>query len=212
MGKQSILLKSGEKFNKLTVIELDHITSKLRKNGQTSNIEYYKCQCECGNIVLVQKACLKNNHVQSCGCLNLANHTKHNGKGTRLYRIWVGIKTRCNNPNSDAYMNYGGRGIKICDEWMQDFTKFRNWANLAGYKNDLSIDRIDNNGNYEPTNCRWVKTKEQNNNRRTNHYITYNNKTYTIAEWAQLRNIRPDTLRNRIVKHNWSIEKALGYV
>lgn len=212
MGKQSILLKAGERFNKLTVLELDHIEKKIRKNGMTANIEYYKCKCECGAIVLVQKACLKNNHVQSCGCLNLSNHIKHNGKGTRLYRIWTGIKNRCNNPNADAYSNYGGRGIKICKKWSDDFKEFRKWALSVGYKDTLTIDRIDVNGNYEPSNCRWATDKEQSNNRRKNHYITYNNETHTISEWAEKLQISKDTLRKRIVKHHWSIEKALGYV
>ena len=212
MAKRSILLKPGEKFNKLKVIELDHITPRLRKDGQTSNIEYYKCECECGNIVFVQKACLKNNHVQSCGCLNLANHTKHSGKGTRLYRIWGNMKTRCYNPNSDAYHNYGARGIKICDEWLNDFKNFYDWAINNGYKDNLTIDRIDVNGNYEPTNCRWCTDKEQCNNTRKNRYITYKNITHTISEWAEIRGIARDTLRNRIVKHHWSIERALGYV
>ena len=200
MAKQSILLKQGEKFNKLTVLELDHIEQKHYKQNK-ANIEFYKCKCDCGKIIIVQKAYLKNSHVQSCGCLNLANHTKHNGKGTRLYRIWAGIKNRCNNPNADAYKNYGGRGITICNEWENDFINFRNWALENGYNDNLSIDRIDVNGNYESNNCKWASEQEQSNNRRKNHYITYNNEIHTIAEWARIRNIAPDTLRNRIVKH-----------
>lgn len=209
--RKSELLQAGEKYNRLTVLGLDHIETRQRKNGQNSNIEYYKCKCDCGNEVLVQKACLKNNHVQSCGCLNLENHTKHNGRHTRLYKIWVGMKNRCNNPNTDCWDNYGGRGIKVCNEWVNNFSEFRDWALDNEYDETLTIDRINVNGNYEPNNCRWVTKAKQTNNKRNNYFIEYNNEKRTISEWAKLRGIKKDTLRNRVVKLHWNIPKALGF-
>lgn len=203
-------LKKGEKYNRLTVIELDKIVKRVRKNGQVNNIEYYKCQCSCGKTISVQKSCLKNNHVKSCGCLNKEKRTKHNGKHTRLYKIWGSMKSRCFNINIEAFCNYGGRGITVCDQWKNDFKAFYDWAMSNGYKEDLTIDRIDVNGNYEPSNCRWATYKEQNNNRRTNFYIEYHGQKKTISDWARAYNIHPDTLRKRIKKYKWNVEEALN--
>lgn len=209
MMRKSIQLESGEKYNRLTVLKLDHIETRHRKNGQVSHIEYYRCKCDCGKEILVQKACLKNNHVQSCGCLNTENHTKHNGKGTRLYRIWAGMKNRCNNPKSEVYNRYGGRGICVCDEWLKDFKNFAEWAKCNGYNDTLTIDRINVNGNYEPCNCRWISRQEQNLNRRNNHLLEYNGEKKTISEWAKIYKLKPSTLQKRISVWGWSIKKAL---
>ena len=181
MPRPTTLLKPGEKYNRLTVIELNSIKKTPLKNGLFRNIEYYKCKCDCGSIVYVQKACLKNNHVQSCGCLNTEKHTKHNGRHTRLYKIWVGFKNRCFNKNADCYMRYGGRGITVCEEWKNDFQSFYNWAINNGYSDKLTIDRIDVNGNYEPNNCRWADKKQQNNNKRSNTLIEFNGEVKTLT-------------------------------
>lgn len=191
---------AGQKFGRLLVLE--YIPNSHSK---------WLCQCDCGNKVTVTSVNLKNGHTQSCGCLNLDNHTKHGGRHTRLYKIWIGMKTRCYNKKAKQYENYGGRGITICEEWKNDFIKFRDWAIKNGYENNLTLDRIDVNGNYEPHNCRWATTKQQQNNKRNNFFIEYNNERKTIAEWSALRGIRQDTLRNRIVKHHWSIPRALGF-
>ena len=125
----------------------------------------------------------------------------------RIRRIWGGIIRRCDNPNAEFYHRYGGRGITICDEW-RDFEVFYKWALNSGYKDDLTIDRIDNDGNYEPSNCRWATQLEQNNNTRKNHYITYNNETKTVSEWARIYDIHRCVLNNRL-RRGWTFDDAV---
>lgn len=138
------------------------------------------------------------------------SRTIHNGKGTRLYRIWKIMKTRCYNKNFHKYRRYGGRGITVCEEWKNSFIEFRKWALDNGYAEDLTIDRIDNNGNYEPSNCRWVSIKTQANNRSSCHYITYQGETHTIAEWANIKGLKFNTLISRLNIYHWDIERALN--
>lgn len=127
---------------------------------------------------------------------------------TRLHHIWVNMRYRCNNPNCSHYNRYGGRGIKVCDEW-NEYLVFKKWAMANGYDDSKSIDRIDNNGNYEPNNCRWATMKTQNNNRSSNNNITYNGETHTVAEWACIVGINENTLRSRLFINKWDIETAL---
>ncbi|WP_299831683.1 hypothetical protein [uncultured Metabacillus sp.] len=122
---------------------------------------------------------------------------KHRMTGTRLYKIWDGMKYRCYKEDSTHYHNYGGRGISVCDEWREDFMNFYNWAMENGYEEELQIDRIDNDGNYEPSNCRWATRKEQGNNRRTCVYITIDKETKTAIQWAEENDIHVSTLLNR---------------
>lgn len=131
---------------------------------------------------------------------------EHNGK-SRLYRIWAQMRSRCNNPNTPLYKYYGGRGIKVCDEW-NDYENFYTWAMESNYNNDVSIDRIDVNGDYCPDNCRWATNKEQANNKRNNKLITFNGKTQTVAQWAEEYNIDNKLLLSRL-NYGWNIEKAL---
>lgn len=133
---------------------------------------------------------------------------KDGRKGTRLYSIYNNMLTRCYNSNSRSFAYYGGRGITICDEWLHDFQAFYNWAISHGYRDDLTIDRIDVNGNYEPNNCRWVTRAEQNRNTRQNHFITYNGETRTLREWANILNINYSTLISRIDTYGWTVEEA----
>ena len=199
---------TGKKFGRLTVLELAY------KKGYE---KYYKCQCECGTIKYIRSNSLTCGHSLSCGCLHseimkkyiTERNTTHNLSKHPLHNIWQHIKKRCYNKNTPQYDDYGGRGIKICDEWLNDFKAFYDWAIDNGYKKGLSIDRINNNGNYEPNNCRWATRKEQNNNTRRNFYITYNNETHTLAEWAEIKNINSKTLWQRF-KRNWSVERAFN--
>jgi hypothetical protein len=139
---------------------------------------------------------------------------RHGEKRTRLYKVWRGMKERCLYSWHQSYKNYGGRGIKVCPEWSNSFVAFRNWAMANGYdpnakKGECTIDRIDVNGDYEPSNCRWVNAKVQCNNRRSNHLLTYNGETHTITEWSEITGLTYDTIIVRL-KHGWSIEDVLN--
>lgn len=189
----------GQKFGKLLVLEKTN--EKAKNNGEYK----YKCICDCGKKILVRGSNLKQGNSKSCGCSHSSSITKENH---RLYIIYNNMKARCNNPKNVSYKNYGGRGIKVCDEWNKDFNIFVKWALENGYKNNLTLDRINNNGNYEPSNCRWATKIEQANNMRTNRFITYNNETKTIAQWSRILKTSPQNLRYRI-KH-WGVEKAFN--
>ena len=146
--------------------------------------------CDCGRETIVAQSSLRSGVTQSCGCLmrelSSKRATKHGGRKTRLYRIWDNMKSRCSNPTKGNYKEYGGRGIKVCEEWLHDFAAFRDWALANGYDDALTIDRIDNDKGYSPDNCRWITQAEQNRNQRTNHMVTYHGETKAIREWAQL--------------------------
>lgn len=144
---------------------------------------------------------IKHKGVQAMGFTHGLSHT-------RLHRIWANMNVRCTNSNSPKYYCYGNRGIIVCDEWRNDFKAFYDWAMANGYTDDLTIDRIDNNGNYEPSNCRWVDYKTQMNNMTKNIMIEYKGKTQTLAQWADETGIPYKTLHKRI-KTGWNIEKAM---
>lgn len=129
-------------------------------------------------------------------------------RNSRLYCIWRHMKERCNNPNHVAFQHYGGRGITVCEQWKNDFLGFKEWALQNGYSAELTIDRIDNNGGYTPNNCRWATREQQQNNRRTNHLLTFLGETHSIAEWGRLTGISRITIRSRI-REGWSTEEAL---
>lgn len=124
---------------------------------------------------------------------------KHGLRKTRLFSIWTNMLTRCNNTKSYCFHRYGGRGITVCEEWINDFKSFYDWSISNGYTDDLSIDRIDNDGNYEPSNCRWVNNKKQASNRSSNHLITINGETKTITQWSEIYKINRCTINSRIV-------------
>lgn len=194
---------TGKKFNRLKV---------LKPVGKTNQGKIlWLCQCDCGNLCKATTGGLNSGNNQSCGCLHKETFTSktHGKRYTRLYCIYIHMKERCYNQNEKNYNDYGGRGITVCDEW-QEFIPFYEWAMNNGYADNLTLDRIDVNGNYEPSNCRWATPKEQANNRRTNRLITYNGETHNIAEWAKIKKIKYGTLQSRITKRKWNIEKALN--
>lgn len=131
-----------------------------------------------------------------------------NGNRLRLNSIWHNMKTRCTNPNYDKYQYYGGRGIKVCDEWMNSYTEFAKWAMLNGYNDNLTLERIDINGDYTPDNCRWATWKEQANNRTTNTFLTHNGKTQTVQQWSEETGLTHSCIEQRI-KAGWPTERIL---
>ena len=130
------------------------------------------------------------------------------GSRSRLYVVWCHMIERCNNPHFQSFANYGGRGIQVCEEWRNSFVAFREWALANGYDNMLTLDRIDNDGNYEPSDCKWSTNKEQSNNRRTNRRLTYRGETKTMTQWAETIGVSPATFKRRIYK-GWSVSKAI---
>lgn len=139
----------------------------------------------------------------------MTHYFKHNLYGTRIYEIWRAMKKRCYLKTHIHYKNYGGRGISVCDEWKDDVKRFYDWATKNGYKDNLTIDRIDNNGNYCQENCRWITIQEQANNKRTNHFLCYNGEKKTITQWAIEIGINHQTLSER-AKRGWTTEKILS--
>lgn len=192
----------GNKYGRLTVIE---------KYGKFTPTKW-KCKCDCGNECIVIGNNLKRGFTKSCGCMQKEhpNNTRHNMANTRIYQTWSNVKGRCKNPTDRAYKWYGARGITICEEWDNNFMAFYEWAIENGYADDLTLDRIDANGNYEPSNCRWITIQKQQNNRRNNHIITYNGETHTTAEWARILGINYHTLQTRLHRNGWSIERAFN--
>ena len=198
---------TGKRFGRLTVVEF-----AFKKNKR----KYWLCKCDCGNYKAIQSPHLTSGHTQSCGCLHKEKAkqllTKHGKYYSRLYSIWVDIKDRCCNPKNQAYKNYGGRGINIWSEWLDKengFMNFYNWAMANGYNDGLTIERIDNDGNYSTDNCRWATVKEQANNRRSNVLVTHNGKTQTMKEWAHDVGIPYKAVWARMQKLGWSSERAL---
>ena len=195
---------TNDKFGRLTVI------SPGPKIGQKTS---WICKCDCGNTKTVLTTNLTKGKTSSCGCLHnellTIRNTTHNMRKTSLYEVWKSIKQRCFNPKSKGYVNYGGRGIIMCEIWKNNFESFYQWSISNGYKKGLTIDRIDNNGNYEPSNCRWVDRFIQNNNTRQAKLYTISGVTKTLSEWCNIYNVNRNTIKNRMQKYSCSIEEAL---
>lgn len=186
----------GQRFGKLVVLEKVDTPQKKDKHA------YWLCLCDCGNFAVVASHHLTCGHTFSCGCLS-------NGKSyTRVYRLWSGMKKRCYTRTETAYKYYGGRGIKVCEEWKDDFQAFHDWSMANGYSDELTIDRIDVNGDYEPSNCRWSTRKEQANNTRRNHIVSFRGQSKSIAEWSETTGIKQNTILYRL-RRNWTVERAL---
>ena len=196
---------TGKRFGRYTV---------LRYVGNDKHgCALWECQCDCGKIKTVVGSSLRQGTVVSCGCYHkdalVKRLTTHDLTHTRLHLIWHDMKQRCLNPNSKAFPYYGKRGITICDEWKNDFIAFYQWATANGYADDLTIDRIDTDKGYDPTNCRWVSRKVQQNNRRANIRFEINGEQHTIPEWCEIYNMPPKLIRSRVCEKGWDIVKAL---
>jgi hypothetical protein len=193
----------GKRYGRLTVME--YITGNPKH-------KLVKCICDCGKEWTGRASSLKSGNTLSCGCFKkettAKKHLKHGLFGTRIYRTWSHIIQRCENPKTENYKYYGGRGIKVCDEWHK-FEVFYQWAMANGYEDNLEIDRIDSNRSYEPDNCRWVTRKENNRNTRNNHFIKIGSETKPIGEWAEISGIRAGTILQRI-KAGWPENKLLN--
>lgn len=194
---------TGKKYGKLTVIE--------QSGKDKHNNILWKCQCECGNVTSVSGYRLRNGVVKSCGCFRkefpAKRFRRHGLRHHPLYVIWVDMRRRCETEKDCRYKDYGGRGISVCEEW-HDFQIFYNWAIKAGYKEELSIDRIDNDENYTPQNCRWATREEQANNKRNNRPICIDGETKNLFQWCRQYNINPSTVITRI-NRGWSEKDAI---
>ncbi len=172
---------TGEKFGKLTVVKLGE-----RRSGRKT---YWECICDCGMVKEVRSDALP--RINSCGCvkkeqdkINLTGHYMHMDSGTRLYEIWQSLKGRCSNETNTKYLDYGGRGISVCYEWAESYEVFKEWAIEQGYSSAMTIERINNDGNYEPDNCKWIPFSEQANNRRSTVWITHQGRTQNLKQWC----------------------------
>lgn len=196
----------GRRFGRFVVI--DKGPKHYKPSGQSCNT--WLCKCECGNTKIVNGYCLRKGITKSCGCILKEGIRRTHGKShTRLHNAWCHMRARCKDKNSKDYKDYGGRGITVCEEWDKSFESFYKWSMENGYTDELSIDRIDVNGNYEPSNCRWATNKEQARNTRKNRLLTFNGETKTMAEWSEITGLRPGTIQYRLDKIGWPVEKAL---
>jgi len=195
-------IKPGEKFGLWTIVDSPMLINYLKRTS-------FLCECSCSDKTrrYVSSNSLVRGISTNCGCVRkvsiLKSNTKHGFSYNRLYGILYGMKSRCLKTSTISYKNYGGRGIKICDEWLDEKTglkTFIEWAMRSGYQSNLSIDRINNDGNYEPSNCRWSTSSEQNNNTRSNVHITINGVTKTMGMWAKQYGINKGTFSGRLRK------------
>jgi hypothetical protein len=204
------VLKKGDKFGKLTVIEL--------VSGNNANNRRYRCQCECGGTKITSEGNLKRGRCKSCGCLYFGHggSKKKNiylGSDSRLYRIWGAMKNRCLGINKHKFKYYGGRGITVCNEWANSYNAFKKWALENGYDEqggrNCTIERINVNGNYEPSNCRWATIKEQMNNTRRNTFVEYDGKRMSLSQWADYLKIGYSSFMSRWSR-GWTMERIVN--
>lgn len=193
---------TGQQFGRLKVLE---------RAENKDRCVMWKCLCTCGETKEIQSRSLVAGLTQSCGCLRkeraIKSTTTHGDSKTRLYRIWRNMKSRCSCESASKYNIYGGKGITVCEQWI-DFSGFREWALSSGYKENLTLDRVDGNKGYCPDNCRWASYKDQANNTTQNRIITYKGKSMTMAQWATHQGLSYKALSERI-RRNWSVERAL---
>lgn len=198
MGRKLIDL-TGQRFGRLTVI------SRIENVGHNTS---WLCKCDCGNEKIVSGNNLRNGSTKSCGCIKNLGNTKHSLCNSRIYRIYTNIHQRCYCKYSTIYKHYGGRGITICDEWKNDFLSFYSWAINNGYADNLTIDRIDTNGNYEPDNCRWVTMKIQNYNRRSSLKFEHNGEVYNTKQLAEKTGLTESAIQHRH-ERGWTVSEIV---
>lgn len=196
----------GNRYGRLIVIK--ETDRRITRGGHS--VRYWECMCDCGNLTVASSNQLRSGNTKSCGCLRkdcvIKTFTTHNQSKSKLYRIWYEMKGRCLNKKDKAYKNYGDRGITVCDEWINSFSDFSYWATNNGYEQGLTIERIDNDGNYCPENCKWVPRSEQSKNRRSCHFITYSGQKKTLSDWARYLGVKRSILRYYIDKFDDDIE------
>lgn len=198
----------GQRFGKLTVIKPEHVV--LSNGGQEW---HWLCRCDCGTEKIVKPFRALNGRQVSCGCYRKENAGKasitHGESHTKLHNTWLGMRRRCEKPSDSAYSRYGGRGIKVCDEW-QDYSVFAAWARENGYSESLSIERKDVNSGYAPDNCTWIPQPKQARNRTTTFRVTYRGKEMSLAEASELAGLPYKQVHYRIKRRGWPVEKALS--
>ena len=199
---KGLAVNPGDKCNYLTAIEVKKFEGCKKVHHDVYKVHY---RCVCGKEGWCQKSYFIHGKVKSCGCMT---RKTHGYSKTRLYRVWASIKYRCCIETSKDFYLYGGRGIKMFEEWKDSFTAFKAWADANGYKEGLSIDRINSDGDYCPENCRWATVEEQANNKRSNVRIEYKGKVYTVAELARETGISYGTLQRRL-REGFSLDDAL---
>lgn len=193
----------NQRFNKLLVID----RAENSKNGKTRWI----CKCDCGNQTIVYRDNLVRGKTKSCGCARYESHNqKHGFTKTDIHNKWLSMRQRCNDKNHKSYLTYGAKGITVCDEWNKSFESFANWSFNNGYKEGLSLDRIDNSKGYCPSNCRWIDWKKQCNNRKSNIVIDYKGESKTLKQWQEELGFDYRFVNQRIYKYGYSFEDAIS--
>lgn len=198
----------GRKFNRLTVISVAE--KKVRSDGRNYNM--VECRCDCGTQKTFNLSEVISNHSRSCGCYRRDRTKealrKHGKSNDSIYKVWAGAKRRCTNENDSGYKNYGGRGITMCAEWIDNSSAFMQWALSNGYRQGLDIDRIDNNGDYSPENCRFVSRTENMRNNRRNRIIEYNGLSLPVSEMCERLNLKYSVVNKRLWR-GWDVIKSI---
>lgn len=188
---------TGQRFGKLVAIRI---------SGSVKDNLVWECSCDCGGRTTSQTRHLVRGKKKSCGCLGIGRPTEHGMRGHPVFTSWKGMKRRCLKPNDEKYPMYGGRGITVCERWMK-FKNFKEDMFISWFEGG-SIERIDNNGNYCPENCRWATNKEQSSNRRSNVMIQYQGQEMTMLQWCEKLGLKYGKIRQRLRIRKWSVERA----